>query len=682
MKFGFYPRLSWNNIMRNSRFFLPRICTEAGLVACFYIVLTLAMDDRMRRVNGGNYIPTFMWMGVTILALLSGVLMLYINRFLMKQRKREFGVYNVLGIEKRHVGKVLFYENSISSLLSIAAGILTGMLLYKICSLLICRLLQTGAVAGFYYVTPLTIFPTVGFFLALDFSIFLLNLVSIALMKPVELLQSCSAGEKEPKVKWVMLILGVLTIGIGYYLTITTESPLNALMLFFAAVLLIIIGTYFLFVAGSIFVLKMLRNNENFYYRPQNMPAVGGLLYRMKQNAVGLASIAILATGVLVMISTTMTLYAGIESVLTKHYPQHLYLEAGYSKDGNEIKYLSPSDLESIVSIAAEKHGAEIKSVEYHEYLLVSYYMADHALCTHSNMDVDNLMDISSDIGNYFFMTENTYRALTGETLDLSEGEIVVCSIYNPEGLKDITGTLTIHGKTYRIKGNIYHYPISANYLASMFSCYGVVVPDEATLAEIYGGQKTELGQYASEYTRRVAVTFADLRKAEAAGDAINQDIIAALGEISDGAEWQYTLDTRWSSKETMLGMFGTLLFLGLLLGAVCLFATALIIYYKQISEGYEDRTRFQIMEKIGMSRQEVKKTISKQVLLVFFLPLGVAGIHMAAMFPILIRLMKILLFFSIRLFVICTLATFAVFALVYVLIYLGTSKTYYQIVR
>ena len=215
-----------------------------------------------------------------------------------------------------------------------------------------------------------------------------------------------------------------------------------------------------------------------------------------------------------------------------------------------------------------------------------------------------------------------------------------------------------------------------------MFSCYGVVVPDEKALSEIYNGQKKANGEYASDYTRRIAVTFADLGEAEAVGDAIGKDIRDSLYNLADGAVVHYNLDTRWNAKELMLGMFGTLLFLGLLLGAVCLFATTLIIYYKQISEGYEDRTRFQIMEKIGMSRQEVKKTIGRQVLLVFFLPLAVAGLHMAAVFPILTRMMKILMLFSVKLFVLCTLITFAVFALVYVLIYLGTSKTYYHIVR
>lgn len=679
MKFGFYGKLAWNNICKNSRFFLPRICTEAGLVVCFYIMVTLALDDRMQHVKGGAYLGTFMGMGAAILALLSAVLMLYINRFLMKQRKREFGVYNILGMEKRHVGRVLFFENLISSLLSVVSGLCAGMIFYKLCSLLICRLLQTNAVAGFYYVTPLTIIPAVAFFLLLDGFIFLLNRVSIALMKPVELLQSSAAGEKEPKVKWIMLMLGLAALGSGYAIALLTQSPMDAMALFFLAVLLVIVGTYFLFVAGSVFVLKMLKKNENFYYRPQNMPAVAGLLYRMKQNAVGLASIAILATGVLVMISSTVALYAGYEGVLNKNYPQDLYFQAGFSKDDSETKSLSPEELERIMRGVADKNGIVIQSVKQDEYLCVAYLLQDNRLYVSSEVDDFSM----TGVGNYFFITEDTYFRLTGEQINLEGNEIAVCSIYDPAGIKDVTGTLSIHGTTYTIRQNIYHFPISPSFLASSFACYGVVVADEQTLTDIYLAQKEANGKYASEITRRIAVTFADREKAAAVGRALDTDLHAALRDLSDdGDVIHYHLETRWNAKEALLGMFGTLFFLGLLLGSVCLFATALIIYYKQISEGYEDRTRFQIMEKIGMSRQEVRKTIRKQVLLVFFLPLAVAGLHMAIAFPLLTRIMKALMLFSVKLFAFCALGTFAVFAMVYVLIYLGTSKTYYQIVQ
>ena len=674
-----YSRMAAQNLRSNARFFLPGIGAEAGLIACFYIMLTLALDDRMQRVKGGSYIPTFMWMGAAILALLSAVLMLYINRFLMKQRKREFGVYNVLGMEKRHVGRVLFFENLISSLLSVAGGLCAGMLFYKLCSLLICRLLQTDIVAGFYYVTPMTVIPTAVFFLLLDFFIFLLNRVSIALMKPVELLQSRSVGEKEPKVRWVMLMLGLVSLAAGYAIALTTKSPLEALEFFFLAVLLVIVGTYFLFVAGSVFVLKALKNNGKFYYKPQNMPAVSGLLYRMKQNAVGLASIAILATGVLVMISTTVTLYAGYEGVLSRNYPQDLYFEAGFPDENGETRHLSPEELESMMRSVADKNGVTIQSIEQNEYLSAAYLLQDNRLYVSGKAEKYDM----TDIGNYFFITEATYRGLTGEALALGENQIAVCSIYNPSGIKDITGALTIHGTKYKIKQNLYYFPISASYLASSFACYGVVVPDEETLSNIYLAQKEANGKYASELTKRIAVTFADCEKAAAVGDSLDADLRASLRKMAgDDAVITYNLDTRWNAKEALLGMFGTLLFLGVLLGAVCLFATALIIYYKQISEGYEDRTRFQIMEKIGMSRQEVRQTIRKQVLLVFFLPLAVAGLHMAVVFPLLTGIMKVLMLFSVRLFAVCTLGTFAVFAMVYTLIYLGTSKTYYKIVH
>ena len=299
MKTGFFLKLARSNISKNRRFFLPRILSEAGLLCVFYIVFTLRADERILQLRGGQYIEVFMSIGTAVMMLLSVILLFYINSFLMKQRKREFGVYNILGLEKRHICRVLFHETALSSLASVVLGLAMGTLFYKLCSLLICQLLNAEIILGFYFINARS--------------------VTIARMKPVEMLSSANVGEREPKVKWPLLVLGVLALGGGYYISLTTQNPLKALVLFFVAVILVIIGTYFLFVAGSIFVLKALKKNKRFYYNKKHMPAVSGLLYRMKQNAVGLASIAILATGVLVMISTTVSLYAGAEETVKRN---------------------------------------------------------------------------------------------------------------------------------------------------------------------------------------------------------------------------------------------------------------------------------------------------------------------------------------------------------------------------
>ena len=381
MRIGFSFRIAADNIRKNARLYIPRILAEAGLLGCFYILFTLALDRRMSDAVGGSYLPAFMTMGAVVIGLLSLVLILYVNSFLMKRRKSEYGLYNVLGMEKRHIVRVLFAESAIASLASAALGLLFGALFYKLSSLLICRLLRADIVAGFYYLSAPTLILPALIFLAMDGLAFLASAAAIWRLKPVELLAGRHAGEKEPRVKRFLLVLGVITLGAGYYISLTTKSPLQALLLFFGAVLLVIVGTYCLFVTGTVFALKCLRRSRRYYYDKRHMPAVAGLLFRMKQNAVGLASIALLATGVLVMISTTVSLYGGAQDTVEANYPQHLYLSA-YRKDGEQVTHASFDQLSGIVREAAADHGLDIQSIENERLLTVSYLMDGDRLLT------------------------------------------------------------------------------------------------------------------------------------------------------------------------------------------------------------------------------------------------------------------------------------------------------------
>lgn len=684
MKTGFFLKLAWSNIGKNRRFFLPRILAEAGLLCVFFIVFTLKSDHRILDLRGGEYLEMFMSIGVAVMTLLSAILLFYINSFLMKQRKREFGVYNILGLEKRHIDRVLFHETFLCSLIAVALGLGCGMLFYKLCSLLICRLLQAEIVLGFYFISLKNLAISGLFFMVLDLLTYGVNCVSIARMKPVELLAAANAGEREPKVKWVLLVLGVLALGGGYYIAVTVESPLRAIALFFVAVLLVIVGTYFLFVAGSIFVLKALKKNPKFYYNKNRMPAVSGLLYRMKQNAVGLASIAILATGVLVMISTTVSLYAGMQETLDKNYPQDYYLSVKNRFEGADtVDTMPPELVAQVVEKAAKEKGLDIRELKTQEYLEASYLKQNDALCTQRS---DGSMGELKDLTVVTYITEEMYRSLSGGTLDLAKNEIAV----SPFNIKDMgfdRTELTIDGYTYRVKTVLPLFPVQSGTNVAATNCYGIVVADESVLRQLYTQQKTVYGEAAAEPVRRVAVSFVDREKACDLGEdfqrAVEEEASAAADALwGQEARIWFNNSALWTARSSVVGMYGSLLFLGILLGLVCLFATALIVYYKQISEGYEDRTRFQIMQKVGMSRREVRNTINSQVLLVFFLPLVVAGIHLAFVFPILEKVLHILLLSSTSLFVACSLITFGVFAGVYVVIYLGTARTYYKIVR
>ena len=687
MKRGFFLRLARSNISKNRRFFLPRILSEAGLLCVFYIVFTLRSDERILQLRGGQYIEVFMSIGVAVMMLLSVILLFYINSFLMKQRKREFGVYNILGLEKRHICRVLFHETALSSLAAVVLGLAMG---NKLCSLLICQLLNAEIVLGFYFINAKSLALSGAFFLVLDVMAYGVNCVTIARMKPVEMLSSANVGEREPKVKWPLLVLGLLTLGGGYYISLTTQNPLKAIVLFFVAVILVIIGTYFLFVAGSIFVLKALKKNKRFYYNKKHMPAVSGLLYRMKQNAVGLASIAILATGVLVMISTTVSLYAGAEETVKRNFPQDYYLSARYLQWSDEGQLLHAEDMprETLlraVEQGAEKNGLTIKKMDFQEYLTVSYRNENGGLyCRQAG---GNAADSLKGLSVMTYITQEMYRSLGGEELNLAEDEIAVCPMDIRQRGLDRT-EITIEGDSYRVKTVLPEFPIRSGMEELSTHCYGVVVADDSVLTHLYDQQKQVYGDAASNYTRRIAASFAGRGANGDVGEKLERDVEEYLKEVAfpqqqePGESLIITGNTVWGARESVTAMCGALLFLGIILGLVCLFATVLIVYYKQISEGYEDRARFQIMQKVGMSRREVKSTINSQVLLVFFLPLVVAGIHLAFAFPILEKVLHILLLSSTSLFVVCSLVTFGVFAGVYVVIYLGTARTYYKIVR
>ena len=688
MKTGFYSRIAFENIRKNRRLYLPRILAEAGLLGCFYILITLAMDQRLSDTLGGSYLSAFMAFGAVVIGLLSFVLILYVNSFLMKRRKSEYGLYNVLGMEKRHILKVLFSESLITSLLSVLLGLLFGILFYKASSLLICRLMRVDIVAGFYYLHAPTLLIAAVVFLALDLVAYLINSLTILRMKPVELLAERHAGEKEPKIRWLLLILGVLTLGAGYAIALTVRSPLSAVFLFFAAVLLVIIGTYCLFVTGTTFVLKCLKRNKRYYYDSRHMPAVAGLLFRMKQNAVGLASIAILATGVLVMISTTVSLYSGVQDTIDTNYPQHLYLSANRKEDGL-VRSVPVEELSGIVQETAAEFGQTIDRIRTEQLLTVSYLMRGDALLAKS--EVQGGYDLS-ELTNAVFITADTYARLNAKTLttliysetqrlQLEKDEIAFCRIISTAGtFQDAPKSLTIHGKTYRVKEILTYFPVSSN-TGTIVNTIGIVVADEDVLRDIYLSQKEAYGKFASEYADRIGVTFFD----EKAISSVGQEFDRAVSEKLRAAypdNLSYSLDTKWGSLHNILDMYSTFLFLGILLGFVCLFSTILIIYYKQISEGYEDRDRFQIMEKIGMEAREVKKAIGSQLKLQFFLPLVTAAVHTAAAFPILLKLLKVLMLSNTYLFVVCTLITFAVFALVYAAVYRLTARTYYKIVH
>jgi len=688
MKVELFSKLAITNILKSRKLYIPHILTGSGLTAIYYIIYTLSQDETLSKVRGGDYITTVMGLGVNVIAFISVILMLYTNSFLMKQRKKEFGLYNILGMEKRHVGIVLFFETFFSGVMAIILGIILGIVLYKLCVILICNILKVDTILGFDHISFKTIVPVALFFAIIYAATYLFNRIHIARMKLVELIKSDHLGEKEPKVKWITFMLGIIAIAIGYYIAISTDNPLEAVSMFFVAVILVIIGTYFLFIAGSIALLKMLKKNRKYYYKKKHMISVSGLLYRMKQNAVGLASISILATAVMVMVSSTLSLYAGINDSLNKQYPNHLVYSACLKDEaGGENENINPELLHSFITKAAEDNGVEIKKIAEKRYLESAYLFYNGEFST--DQSLLNFGAASGKLGDLIvacFVTADEYEKQTGRSISLAKDEVAICQLSDSK--IDFGKEFKLASTRFKIVEEIddYEFPISMSDML-LFNCYGIVVSDEDVFQMIYEDQKKVYGENASEIDSIFEIDFADENKAKQKNDAMYENVCAMVANYkeesnSEKGTYMVNWESRFEAEENFYVINGSLLFLGLLLTFVFLFATALIIYYKQISEGYEDRKRFQIMQKVGMSSDEVKSAIHSQILIIFFLPVIVAGIHLSAAYPMLSKLLKILFLPNNLLFIGCALAAFFIFVVIYVIIYMMTAKIYYEIVH
>ena len=684
MRKGLYLKLAASNLVKNRRLYIPHILAGMGLTAVFYIILTLAMDNMLGDIRGGAYLADIMPLGVAVMVVLSVIMVLYTNSFLMKQRQHEFGLYNVLGMEKRHIGRILLCETLISTCGVVVGGLFFGVALYKLATLFLCRILHIQTVLGFYYLSPRSMLPTALLFGGLYLLTFVFNRIRLARLNPVELMSGSHSGEKEPRVKWVFLVLGLLALGGGYFIAITTEQPLDALLLFFVAVILVIVGTYCLFMAGSIALLKAMKKNKKFYYHPKHMTAVSGMLYRMKQNAVGLASIAILSTCVLVMVSTTVSLYAGTESTLDMVYPHELVLSGEYSSGDSALGIHSGGapgtdtslEVQQLIKqwawAEAERSGVKITYCGERNVLGAGYILEDGGLAANQDPEGDYY---STDYVMIFFLTSEEYQRLTGNDLQLGQGELAWIATRDVS----LNDTLTFAGQEYRLAKHLDQFPAPLQNMLSV----GLVVDSQETLDTIEAEQPALYTKWDHEVLLDYEGTEAQKARFEASLEQTVEDNLSQLQIDHNGNDgYGYSWHSRTEQAEYFYGMYGSLFFLGLILGIVFLFSTALILYYKQITEGYEDQKRFQVMQQVGMSSGEVKKTIHSQILMVFFLPLLTAALHTAMAFPMLTRIMSVLFPPSNLLFLLCTLATYLVFALIYVVLYALTARTYYKIVR
>ncbi|MBC5781010.1 FtsX-like permease family protein [Blautia difficilis] len=668
---GIFSRLAKQNIRNNKSTYIPYMITCIFCIAMIYMMEFLrdcpTLDQAVRQADEVRMI---VFTGEIVVEIFCIIFLIYSNSFLMKRRQKEIGLYNILGLERNHIGIVMFLETIITSIGSLAGGIAAGIIGSKLALLLLLKLLHIPSVLGFY-ISVKGIFTCLFMFGIVFLMILFLNLAKIHLSRPVELLRGNNTGEKEPAAKWLMALIGFICLGAGYYLAVTTESPIKAITIFLLAVILVMAGTYLLFTAGSIVILKFLRRRKSFYYRTGNFISISGMLYRMKQNAIGLASICILSTGVLLMISMTVSIYFGMNDIMLNRYP--------YDVDMS-VTSISEEECQTAIeafekTIADNKVPVE-KSVEEIYLDIVCSKNGDQILIKPTNtiQNSDSVLVLS-------LLNQAEYERLTGISANLNDGEIFAW--YPSAVQKD---SVTVDETEFTVKKWLDKNPLTCGEDAVSDNAVLVVTDEDF---KKFDEMRTEMYKGVSSAPAGEDLTLhlgLDITGSETDKIDFGTPVMEAVKDLKKNGglsenSW-ITSGIRQQEYESYYADNGSLLFIGIFLGSLFLMGTAMIIYYKQISEGYEDQKRFEIMQKVGLSRREVRSSVRRQILMVFFLPLLMAMLHITMAFPMIRRLLLLFGMTNTKLFIGCTAGTVLLFAVVYGLIYLMTARSYYHIVE
>lgn len=695
-----YPGMAFSNIIKNRRVYLPYMIACTFTTAIYYIICSLGDNSSLTELWGGNIIRTYMGVGQLIVSIFAVIFLFYVNSFLLKRRQSEFGLYNILGMEKRHIAKIIAFETLYTYMAVAVCGTVFGILLDKLIYLILLKMLGAAVPVGFYISGS-----AIAKSLILTGAIFVLMLLnSIRLIhkaRPVELLRSDSAGEREPKAKWALAVLGVILLGAGYYIAVTVKNPITAFMLFFAAVVLVIAGTYLLFTAGSIALLKLLRKNKNYYYRTKHFISISSMLYRMKRNAAGLANICILSTMVLVMVSATMFMYMGSNEMLRIRYPAEFVISASVDDPG-------ASEAVSLLDDAISKEGLAGKdAITYRDLSINAFYDEKSGGFTtdpdiYQSSSAVNMLD---QISTLVFIPLEDYNRCTGSHMKLDrDSDVLVYYTGSSAALDPASDTITIDGQQFDIRHELDSMIRNSNIVASINGGCFIIVKDISVIEKILETSAELSGDDQSfiSFNYMTDIKGDPKENSDAIGRVYDQALAAISGLDADGSTDQggsadtdggngesattpgstISLQCRSVESVSYTADFTGLFFIGIFLGLLFLMATVLIMYYKQLTEGYEDRKRFEILQNVGMSHAEVRRSINSQILIVFFLPLVTAGIHVAFDFPFIFRVMTLMNLFDKKLFALCTAGCFLAFTVFYIVVYLLTSRLYYRIVR
>lgn len=681
MRAGFYPKLAWDGVRKNKRFYIPYILACIGMVMMFYIIHYLAAMPTLEKMPAGDVMTTLLGCGCWIVALFAVIFLFYTNSFLMRRREKEFGLYNMLGMGKKHITALLFWENIILFIISMAGGLSGGILLSKMAELCLTKVLD-GDVNYDLNINPEAFIDTWIVFILTFILIFLKDIIRIRKSSAVSLLRSENVGEKPPRANYLFGIAGVIILAVAYYFALSIENPLAAMTVFFVAVGLVIIATYLLFISGSVMLCKLLQKNKKYYYKKNHFVSVSSMAYRMKRNGAGLASICILSTMVLVMIMGAGSLYFGKEDSINSRYAYDFSVSADFLSEGEEKNYSKEKEnffLEQIDSIL-ESHGIEPENTNCILSSTVTGMLKDGKFVLDYSKVVNSDDEVMENVTQIILVPLSVYNENYDKHESLSDDEVIIQCVrrsYNDSTIKLSDGTV------WKVKKQVEDVISSGKSSMSIVPSVFIVVNDIEKAQDIFN---LEMKEISDEYMCRLELSYefdADVPsedKIELYNNIENR--IAEIQNSGKGGFYSYSIEYKEKERSDYYGLFGGIFFLGIFLSIIFLAVTVLIIYYKQVTEGYEDEARFGIMKKVGMTATDIRKNINSQMLTVFFLPLITAALHVGFAFPIVQKLLEAFNLRNTLLSAEVTCVSIIVFGIFYTIIYKVTSNAYYSIVN
>ncbi len=679
MKRFLYLRLALSGIYKNRKLYLPYILSTVGTIAVYYIIHFLSCSPFVINMAYGNNVGIALALGKIVIAVFSLIFLFYTNSFLTRRRYKEFGLYNILGMTKRNIFGIVFWETLIVSVTGLAAGIFVGIIFSKLAELGLMKLISAET-NYIIFVSGKALYYTVLIYGALFFILMLKSFFVISRTNPIALMQSENVGEKPIKANWVLAFSGALILGGAYYMSVSIDNPLTALTLFFVAVIMVIIGTYLLFMSGSVALCKILQKNKSYYYKKNHFISVSSMTYRMKRNGAGLASICILSTMVLVMISSTGSLYFGKNNALKARYPRDTEISVVY----HSIDKISDDNIAKIKSAydrVFENHRFTPKNVLEYRYGEIAGLLKQNTV--QPNPDYDTVNVNYSDVRSIYFISLADYNRVLGTDYTLEPGEAMIYTLR----CKYDANLLNIGDLKLRIVKTLDRCINIGEANSLIMPSFFIVIPDFKVLTPLasitFGDMPVLFLRYHYGYDSDAEAdeTIAVYKDQSSALEDMLTQSEGARDDTSEYNDYGIYRGCIAEEKDDFNSLFGGMFFLGIILSIIFIIAAAVIIYYKQVSEGYEDAKRFEILQNVGMTKTDIRKTINSQILTVFFAPLILSGLHLGFAFPFLWKILQMFSLTNLRFIISVTLVAFAIFGVFYTIIYKLTARLYYSIV-